>query len=851
MEKPVLSAFTIVLLVISGIFYVNNSSFGSAKIASSPKPIPLTSPAPTRVATAIADNVEVGRPLQAHDMIAQLPNGTLCATFYGDPMGTNSADYADYVISSNDGGATWGIPNRVSGTINWTIDANGTLTTKEISQGGFAPVIAADANNNVYVAWTGWTGNVGNTTAQIFCATYNGSAWTPATQVSQSSEPGLNAELPNIAVDGTNKVHLVWCSSISGSNTHDFEHTRIFYAQYNGTWSIPTVISTVPKPVPNDFNYNPCIAIDFNNNLHVVWSSYEHSIQGSIWYTQYNGTWQTPISITTSAVANINGANFLQAPSIAIDSNNYIHVVWQGTYDRSLRTDQIWYMNHTTSWSNPTRISNVSSMNSSDQQYPAIAVDSNNRIHVAWTSTRENILYYSRYDSSWSTPVQIEEYKSVWPHFAWSTFPSSNRVNDKLEYIFLRNSTLMFNSLSPSELPPGPPFTVSVTPISEIIGVGQLLQFASTVNAGISPYSYQWYIDDIAAANTNSSSWTFKPNATGTYFIHVAVTDSENNSAQSEIAQIRATSEFIKGFFGYSTLGKEGAGSGSSHVAYGSQFTLNVEANITSMSALMSTYPPQGYTYADAGKGYPATYGYRFAIYNDNNGSASNLIAQTNQGAAPVGRYDIFYGASFPSPVHLMPGAYWLMEVSDAPTTEQPMILGTQTNDYNSSVSCNIWVMEFPNSLPSFQPWLGHLFCIYASWEINNPQTVPQGENLFAVSTNSTVSSLAYNSTTNELSFTVTGPNGTTGYTQIYISKTLLQNPDGLTASIDGAQVNFTVSSIDDFWVLYFVYHHSIHNVAISMPFNAIPELPPWIILPVAVVATTLVAVLVRKKKQF
>jgi hypothetical protein len=553
-----------------------------------------------------------------------------------------------------------------------------------------------------------------------------------------------------------------------------------------------------------------------------------------IWYAKYNGTWQIPIKLTTSTAPDMY-ANYLHAPSIAVDSNNYLHVVWEGVYDRNLRVNQIWYMNYTTSWSTPIKISYVPLMSSSDQEFPSIATDSNNRIHVLWMSTREHVLYYSRYDpsSSWSTPVQIEGFNSSCPHLRWSTFPSSNAAISRLDYVFFRGLRMMFNSLSTSELPPPPSFSISIVPVSEFISVGQSLKFTSNVVAGASPYSYQWCLNGSLVSGATSSSWIFKPTTTGSYIVYVTVTDSDNNTVQSETAQATATLQYLKGSFGYSRSSGE-AQDVEPYNAFGSRFTLNVEANFTSMSALMETW---------TGPEYPANYSYRFAIYNDNNNAIGSLVAQTVQGtkARSSNRFSLSDMLSFPSPILLTPGAYWLMGVADAPP--RAMIYDVQTNDYNESVSCDIGGMTFPTSLPSAEPRLGHLYCIYASWEVNNPETVSPGENLFAITSNSTVSSLVYNSTTNELSFTVSGASGTTGYADIFISKTLLQDLNRLTVSVDGKPMNFTGSSADDFWVLHFVYYHSTHNFMINMQSNELlPEISAQITA--AFLAASLTAVL-------
>ena len=92
-----------------------------------------------------------------------------------------------------------------------------------------------------------------------------------------------------------------------------------------------------------------------------------------------------------------------------------------------------------------------------------------------------------------------------------------------------------------------------------------------------------------------------------------------------------------------------------------------------------------------------------------------------------------------------------------------------------------------------------------------------QQENVFSVSSNSTISQLAFNSTTNELSCGVSGEDGTTGYVDVFIPKSLIADISSLIVYIDDQQINYTSTSLDDSWVLHLAYHHSEHKVTLSL----------------------------------
>jgi hypothetical protein len=91
-------------------------------------------------------------------------------------------------------------------------------------------------------------------------------------------------------------------------------------------------------------------------------------------------------------------------------------------------------------------------------------------------------------------------------------------------------------------------------------------------------------------------------------------------------------------------------------------------------------------------------------------------------------------------------------------------------------------------------------------------------DSLLFVESNSTLSSLSLNATANEVSFTVSGPTGTTGYVRFLVSKTLIANLSEFKLYMDGDETKFTATSTDTLQVLYFEYVHSSHQITIQLP---------------------------------
>ena len=98
------------------------------------------------------------------------------------------------------------------------------------------------------------------------------------------------------------------------------------------------------------------------------------------------------------------------------------------------------------------------------------------------------------------------------------------------------------------------------------------------------------------------------------------------------------------------------------------------------------------------------------------------------------------------------------------------------------------------------------------------------GIQIFKVESNSTVKEMSFNTTSVTLTFKVSGENGTNGYTKAYIAKTLVPTFTGSTVSLDGKNMNFTITETADYWVFEFIYHHSIHQVAVNIDKDGNPE---------------------------
>jgi len=90
-------------------------------------------------------------------------------------------------------------------------------------------------------------------------------------------------------------------------------------------------------------------------------------------------------------------------------------------------------------------------------------------------------------------------------------------------------------------------------------------------------------------------------------------------------------------------------------------------------------------------------------------------------------------------------------------------------------------------------------------------------QNVFSVASNSTVSDLVFNANSQRLTFSVSGPNGTAGYVEVYIAKTLIDDPAKVKVYVDENEKAFATTEAAESWLLRFTYQHSTHAVTLSL----------------------------------
>ena len=350
-------------------------------------------------------------------------------------------DYTDGVWGT-DAEIMYATYNIATGWSNVALISDGYNGSYWNDGGSYDPAIAIDSSDRVHVVWYDYTDGVWGTDAEIMYATYNNATgWSNAIVISDGNSgvywnDGYSGT-PAIAIDSSDKVHVVWEDNTDGVWGTDVE---ILYATYNIAtgWSNVTLISDGLNDIYwNDgHSVKPEIAVDSSDKVHVVWDDYTDGVWSAdveingptdveIMYATYNiaSGWSNVTLISDGYNGSYWNDGISLGCAIAVDSSDKVYVVWDDTTDGVWGTDtEIMYAiyNNAKGWSNATVISdgyNGSYWNGGGSYSSAIAIDSSDKVHVVWADQTDGVwgidteIMYAIYNNAtgWSNATVISD----------------------------------------------------------------------------------------------------------------------------------------------------------------------------------------------------------------------------------------------------------------------------------------------------------------------------------------------------------------------------------------------------------------------------------------------------------
>ncbi|MDB2569456.1 putative Ig domain-containing protein, partial [Candidatus Poseidonia alphae] len=218
------------------------------------------------------------------------------------------------------------------------------------------------------------------TNQDLIYATDTSGAWVNIT-VDAPGQVGLHN---SIAVDSEDVVHIAYYSHRDDTNavTQDLKYaTCASSCASASSWSNITIDAT------GFVGYSTSIAVDSNDGVHI---SYTDLTNDALKYTMCSSSCGTASSWSNVSVDDI-GTGDLKPTDIAIDSNDAVHITyhWQGISNLNVR-----YATCTTSCASASSWTNTSGISLSHIQGAALAIDSNDALHIAgYDFDNKDIIY--------------------------------------------------------------------------------------------------------------------------------------------------------------------------------------------------------------------------------------------------------------------------------------------------------------------------------------------------------------------------------------------------------------------------------------------------------------------------
>lgn len=338
--------------------------------------------------------------------LARASTGRLwCAYVRND--GVNDQIYVSY---SDDDGTTWTEEQVTDIAVAYRPQRN--------------PSIAIDSSDNIHVVWAGagWA---------PWLLEYNIQYRRRVAGVWQAQEAvsDVRAEQsqPSIAIDSEDSVHVVWYGA--GHLPVVGDRSIVYRSRTGLGWATEEVLAQAAK-----FQYSPAIAIDSDDNIHVVWTGRNWGDNPGNYNLQYikrtAGIWGAQ-----EAVSDKDAHQY--RPSIAIDSEDNVHVVWYGTgWGNNPTIGNIQYRRRTTTWQTKEAITD----SSQPQDFPTISIDKDDDVYVAWQGygwgtnpTIRNIQVRKRLVGVWQASVGVTNrpLDQAYPNLIWAIWPmvSGERTN--------------------------------------------------------------------------------------------------------------------------------------------------------------------------------------------------------------------------------------------------------------------------------------------------------------------------------------------------------------------------------------------------------------------------------------
>ncbi len=251
--------------------------------------------------------------------------------------------------------------------------------------------IAVDSQDNLYVVWCEDDPTIQEVHYSI--SMDGGNTWSGQTGDQTLSLPGgNNAYNPDIAIDSDDVIHVVWNQVYEGGSVDEIHYSRSFDG--GATWSSQTAETVISYPDGDASSYAD-IVIGPNDELYVMWRENDNTVttHDALYLTTSTDggdTW----SGATAETPITQPIRIILYPQMEIDSNGYLHAVCKGTQDTvSTFHYEVFYTGSDDggiTWTGTSQDIIVSFDDGNSSNIPNLGCDSQGNVIVVWDENHQS-----------------------------------------------------------------------------------------------------------------------------------------------------------------------------------------------------------------------------------------------------------------------------------------------------------------------------------------------------------------------------------------------------------------------------------------------------------------------------
>jgi hypothetical protein len=231
-------------------------------------------------------------------------------------------------------------------------------------------------------------------------STDQGKTWSSPVQLDATL---ISAGMPSVAIDSLNRLHVCFHAKTTVGGMYG-----IFYSRSDDggiTWRTPVQISILNPGLNRLYS---AIAVDPNNNPHVVWNSalYDDRYRGDVFHAfskDGGNAWETDQKAGDTSLHNAFVA------TIDFDKKGRAHIAFaDGLFDQATENAYYAWSDDYTTWSAPQKLSNSGYLYDS---FVTLVVDSSGAVHAAYADNYTpgdiRVMYTHLSAGIWSEPQPV------------------------------------------------------------------------------------------------------------------------------------------------------------------------------------------------------------------------------------------------------------------------------------------------------------------------------------------------------------------------------------------------------------------------------------------------------------